>query len=57
MTREEFARTNWKCTYEEYQKFDCTQCSKEECIHRNAFRRVPETDGGLGLCPNLKEGK
>lgn len=27
---------------------------KEDCIHRNAYRRVPEIDGGLGLCPNLK---
>lgn len=28
---------------------------KEDCIHRDAFRRVPEIDGGLGLCPRLKE--
>lgn len=27
---------------------------KEDCIHRGAYRRVPEIDGGLGLCPNLK---
>lgn len=27
---------------------------KEECPHRDAYRRLPEIDGGLGLCPNLK---
>ena len=27
---------------------------KADCIHRNAYRRLPEIDGGLGLCPNLK---
>ena len=41
-------------SYEEYQKCDCTECTKEECPHREAYRRVPEIDGGLGLCPNLK---
>lgn len=55
MTREQFLDTNWKSSYEEYKKFDCTQCNRENCIHRNAFRRVPEIDGGLGLCPNLKK--
>lgn len=28
-----------------------------EYLDRKAFRRVPEIDGGLGLCPNLKEKK
>lgn len=56
MTREHFENnTSWKMTYEEYQKSDCTQCDNKDCIHRNAFRRVPRIDGGLGLCPNLKE--
>ena len=27
------------------------------CIHKGAYRRLPESDGGLGLCPRLKEGK
>ena len=53
MTRERFAETGWKMTYEQYQKCDCTECDKENCIHRGAYRRVPEIDGGLGLCPNL----
>lgn len=26
MTRERFAETNWKMSYEEYQKCDCTEC-------------------------------
>lgn len=55
MTRERFAETNWKMTYEEYQKCDCTECEREKCIHRDAYRRLPEIDGGLNLCPNLKE--
>lgn len=56
MTREEFTNTNWKMTYEQYQKCYCPECDKREnCIHHDAFRRVPEIDGGLGLCPRLKE--
>ncbi len=56
MTREHFENnTNWKMSYEEFQKCDCTQCDKMECIHRGAYRRVPHIDGGLGLCPNLRE--
>lgn len=54
MTKERFSETNWKMSYEEYQKCDCTKCKKEECPHRDAYRRLPEIDGGLGLCPNLK---
>ena len=56
MTKEHFENnTNWKMTFEEFQKCDCTQCDKKDCIHREAFRRVPVIDGGLGLCPNLKQ--
>jgi len=56
MTREQFENnTNWKMSYEEYQKYDCTRCDNKDCIHRNAYRRVPRIDGGLALCPNLKE--
>ena len=55
MTREQFENnTSWKMSFEEFQKCDCTQCKKENCPHRQAFRRVPVIDGGLGLCPNLK---
>lgn len=54
MPEEKFKETGWKMSYEEYQKCDCSRCDNTECIHRNAFRRVPKCDGGLGLCPNLK---
>lgn len=55
-TREEFeTRTNYKMSYEEYFKTYCPNCDKESCIHRGAYRRLPEIDGGLGLCPNLKK--
>lgn len=57
MTREQFEKTNWQMSYEEYAACDCTKCSNQECKHRKAFRRVPEIDGGLGLCPNLKANK
>lgn len=56
MTREEFEKnTNYKMSYEEYQKCNCEKCKNENCIHKYAFRRLPEIDGGLGLCPRLKE--
>ena len=55
MTREEFQNnTNWKMTWEEFQKCYCPKCKKEHCVHREAYGRVPRVDGGLGLCPNLK---
>lgn len=54
MTKQQFEQyTAWKATYEEHQKCDCTKCNDKECLHRNAFRRLPKADGGLGLCPNL----
>lgn len=53
MTRDRFEDTNWKMSYEEYRACDCTSCDREECKHRNAYRRVPKIDDGLGLCPNL----
>ncbi|MFG6378265.1 MAG: hypothetical protein K1W19_08130 [Lachnospiraceae bacterium] len=56
MTREQFENnTGWKMSYEEFQKCDCGSCKKEDCPHRGAYRRVPTIDGGLGLCPNLKD--
>ena len=56
MTKTEFENSGWKCSYEEYIACYCPKCDKrDECIHRDAFRRVPEVDGGLGLCPRLKE--
>lgn len=55
MTREEFANTDWNMTYEEQKIVDCSECGRELCPHRFAYRRVPEIDGGLGLCPRHKE--
>lgn len=57
MTKEEFSRTNWKMSYEQYQKCYCPECSKKGCQHRNAYRRVPSIDGGLTLCPKLRSDK
>lgn len=55
MTREEFVNnTGWKMTYEEFLMCDCTICNKKDCVHRDAFRRMPRIDG-VGLCPNLKK--
>lgn len=55
MTKEQFEnQTNWKMTFAEFQACDCTRCNREECPHREAFRRVPFVDGGLALCPNLR---
>lgn len=53
-TREWFATTKYKMSYEEYIKCYCPECKRENCPHRDAYRRMPEVDGGLNLCPNLK---
>ena len=56
MTKERFENgTSYKMSYEEYKKCCCSECDRENCIHRDAYRRLPEIDGGLGLCPRLKE--
>lgn len=54
MTKEQFANTGFRMTYAEYSACDCGKCSKENCPHRDAFRRFPFSDGGLALCPNLR---
>lgn len=54
-TPEEFeTRTSWKMSYAEYVACCCERCTRENCPHRDAFRRVPLADGGLALCPNLR---
>lgn len=55
--RKAFANGAWNCTFEEYKLFQCSECSKENCPHREAYRRVPMIDGGLALCPRLAERK
>ena len=58
VSKTEFGNTGWKCSYEEWAACYCPSCErKDECIHANAFRRMPEVDGGLGLCPKLKDLK
>lgn len=54
MTKEKFEKSGWKMTFDEFNKCDCPNCNKKDCMHRDAYRRVPRIDGGLGLCPNLK---
>lgn len=54
MSKERFTQTNFKMSYAEHRACDCTGCDKKDCIHRECYRRVPQIDGGLGLCPNLK---
>lgn len=57
-TYEEFkSRTNWKMSYAEYVACCCERCHREGCPHRDTFRRVPFVDGGLALCPNLREAR
>lgn len=56
MTKEHYeTMTAWKMSYEEYCACDCCNCEKRDCPHKGAYRRVPEIDGGLGLCPNLQQ--
>ena len=55
MTEDRFEETAYKMSYEEYKKCYCPECKRENCIHREAYRRLPEIDGALGLCPKLKE--
>lgn len=55
MSKERFTETNYKMSYEEYQKCYCPDCDMLNCPHRDAYRRMPVIDGGLGLCPRLKE--
>jgi len=56
MTEREYKEnTGWRMSYEEYRTCYCPDCPKESCVHRDAYRRVPKIDGGLGLCPNLSK--
>lgn len=34
-------------------KCECYKCELQECIHKEAYRRMPRDVGGLGLCPKL----
>lgn len=43
-----------RMSYEEFKACYCPECQKKDCPHRDNFRRLPISTGGLGLCPNLK---
>ena len=47
-------KTNYKMSFEEYLLCNCENC-KEDCVHRNAYRRLPKIDGGLSLCKKLNK--
>lgn len=52
---EEFrAKTSYKMSFKEYLLCDCTNC-QENCVHRDAYRRLPKIDGGLSLCKKLNK--
>lgn len=55
LTRKEFAtQTGYKMSYDEYVTCYCPDCDKKnDCIHHDAYRKLPEVEGGLGLCPRL----
>ena len=54
LSEQEFREnTSYKCSYEEYKACCCENCYRSGCVHRNAYRRLPIVDGGLGLCRNL----
>lgn len=56
MDERNFAKNEYyECTYDEYILTHCSSCARKNCPHRWAFRRYPESMGGLGLCPNLEE--
>ena len=40
----------------EIEQCNCFKCEKtsKTCIHFEAYRRLPRSQGGLGLCPKLK---
>ena len=56
MDERNFAKNEYyECTYDESVLTHCSSCARKNCPHRWAFRRYPESMGGLGLCPNLEE--
>ena len=56
MDERNFANNKYyECTYDEYVLTHCSSCARKNCPHRWAFRRYPESMGGLRLCPNLEE--
>ena len=54
MLKKDFEETNYKMSYDEYRACYCPSCDRQDCAHRESYRRFPKIDGGLGMCPNLQ---
>lgn len=58
LSREAFELYHYgsRLSYEDYVKTHCPSSTKRtKCPHRDNFRRLPASAGGLGLCENLKD--
>ena len=55
VANEEEMRNSQKKKKKAYNKLTNCRCCKlkDSCIHAGCFRRLPKSQGGLGLCPNL----
>lgn len=53
MKRIHFQSAQGALEYERKNHCYCPECDKQECIHREAYRRMPIEVGGLGECPRL----
>lgn len=52
-TREEWLELRRRATLDLEPTY-CLACPRKDCVHRECYRRLPRSVGGLGLCPNLK---
>ena len=40
----------------DFPECNCSKCQYQDgCIHKDAYRRLPQEIGGLGLCMNLEK--
>lgn len=37
--------------------YNCCSCGRQNCVHREAYRRLPTSIGGLDLCPGHEPKK
>ena len=42
VTREQFEKWDWKCSYEEYVACYCPDCNAKDCKHREAYRDLED---------------
>lgn len=45
----------WFSAYGENAPCECSHCDRDECAHRESFRRLLKSVGGLELCPMFDE--